>query len=661
MTAWGVNRLLLSDCRQVLADPLVRKWALLVGINQYATGPLRGCVADVDLQSNLLIHRFGFPSDQILRLTNQAATLQVINIAFTQRLQQVSASDVVVIHFSGYGQIEPNQQPGLLLAEGQSLTWDTLAQLVRSLPTQRVMTVLDTCYTTPSESPIQGNLRVRSRSSRLPDSGPAVVPWPGVTFAAAELAQVALEADWPGVSAGQFTYAWTQALWQMEPIRWSIALQQVIGKTGQTSRMYADPADSHRPKTIESGLMADARPAATAIATRVHGTGMMSEVWLGGLAAETLEAIASQSLLQTNSGVKLEVLERQGLEAKVRVVNGQAALVPGDPLREKQRMIPKHLELKVALDDNLTKIERVDAVGALSNLPQVATALAGEGHADYLLARVTPEAVTEVALLPDVPVTNVLPAGIAQVRYQLFLPDKRVAIGEVSDPGDAIKSAIQHLQPVLEALQAAKLLQLLHNPDCSELPILAQLEILDPKPRDLLQQGTQGAISLSHERGELWSADRPVIAAGSRLRYQLTNQSGDPCYWLLMGWDHRYSPYVVLPPMSHPASVILPKTSLPLPMGSSPDWILQSPPGWAEVYLVCSPAPFSHTYATLAHQTGGPVFYARPRPLQLAQALVEDLQQLSRESGNGGAPDAYALDVGTYAALRLRYQVATVQ
>jgi hypothetical protein len=290
----------------------------------------------------------------------------------------------------------------------------------------------------------------------------------------------------------------------------------------------------------------------------------------------------------------------------------------------------------------------------------VATALAGEGPADYLLARVTPEVVTEVALLPDVPVTNVLPAGITQARYQLFLPDKRATIGEVSDPGAAIKSAIQHLHPLLEALQAAKLLQLLHNPDCSELAILAQLEILDPQPRDLLQQGTRGALSQSHRQGEPWSANRPVIVPGSRLRYQLTNQSRDRCYWLLMGWDHHYHPYVVLPPMTHPASVIQPQTSLALPMGSSPDWILQSPPGWAEVYLVCSPAPFEQTYAALAHQAGGTVFYPRPRLLPLAQALVQDLQQLSPESAAGGTPDAYALDVGTYAALRLCYQVATV-
>ena len=48
---------------QVLAQNTPRKLALLVGIN-YPNNPnvnsLNGCVTDVDLQQQLLIHRFGF-------------------------------------------------------------------------------------------------------------------------------------------------------------------------------------------------------------------------------------------------------------------------------------------------------------------------------------------------------------------------------------------------------------------------------------------------------------------------------------------------------------------------------------------------------------------------------------------------------------------------
>lgn len=46
---------------KVLAQNTPRKLALLVGINQYPGAlELQGCVNDVKLQQELLIHRFGF-------------------------------------------------------------------------------------------------------------------------------------------------------------------------------------------------------------------------------------------------------------------------------------------------------------------------------------------------------------------------------------------------------------------------------------------------------------------------------------------------------------------------------------------------------------------------------------------------------------------------
>lgn len=46
---------------KTLAESNTRKLAFLVGINHYAHGDsLHGCVTDVELQRQLLIHRFGF-------------------------------------------------------------------------------------------------------------------------------------------------------------------------------------------------------------------------------------------------------------------------------------------------------------------------------------------------------------------------------------------------------------------------------------------------------------------------------------------------------------------------------------------------------------------------------------------------------------------------
>lgn len=68
----GINQLLCQRqaqrYAQALAQSTPRKLALLVGINNYIEQPLEGCLNDVDLQRNLLIHRFGFnPKDKLLR------------------------------------------------------------------------------------------------------------------------------------------------------------------------------------------------------------------------------------------------------------------------------------------------------------------------------------------------------------------------------------------------------------------------------------------------------------------------------------------------------------------------------------------------------------------------------------------------------------------
>ncbi|HEY9806880.1 MAG TPA: caspase family protein, partial [Candidatus Obscuribacterales bacterium] len=175
---------------QVLAAPTARKLALLVGINQYPDSmfhktatrgsALTGCVTDVELQRELLIHRFGFSDRDILTLSDRQATRQAIESAFLEHLtEQARPGDVVVFHFSGYGsRVQPVSgseavQSSLVPVDGalttdngetivNDLLEETLLLLLRSLATDRVTTVLDTSYLYPGSS-LQGNLRLRAR------------------------------------------------------------------------------------------------------------------------------------------------------------------------------------------------------------------------------------------------------------------------------------------------------------------------------------------------------------------------------------------------------------------------------------------------------------------------------------------------------------------
>ncbi len=57
---------------QVLAQPGSRKLALLIGINAYTGGipQLAGCMSDVEMQYELLRHRYGFNESDIIMLTD---------------------------------------------------------------------------------------------------------------------------------------------------------------------------------------------------------------------------------------------------------------------------------------------------------------------------------------------------------------------------------------------------------------------------------------------------------------------------------------------------------------------------------------------------------------------------------------------------------------
>ena len=106
---------LIKPYLQSLAQTNNRKLALLVGINQYsASNYLDGCLTDLELQRELLIHRFGFQPEDVLTLREKQATRKGIETAFSEHLgKQAKPGDIVIFHFSGYGsqvKLSPSSQ-----------------------------------------------------------------------------------------------------------------------------------------------------------------------------------------------------------------------------------------------------------------------------------------------------------------------------------------------------------------------------------------------------------------------------------------------------------------------------------------------------------------------------------------------------------------------
>lgn len=88
-------------------EPMTKR-ALLVGINNYANAPLRGCLNDVTDLAQLLTQRHGFQDTEIRTLLDEQATAANIRSALKGWLLQSASSGArLLFHFSGHGSLLP--------------------------------------------------------------------------------------------------------------------------------------------------------------------------------------------------------------------------------------------------------------------------------------------------------------------------------------------------------------------------------------------------------------------------------------------------------------------------------------------------------------------------------------------------------------------------
>ena len=189
---------------RALAQSTGRKLALLVGINQYSgsINPLNGCLNDVRLQYELLVHRYGFDPQDIVIVSDATLNLpakeiitpptrQAIIDAFQTHLGQAQPGDAVIFHYSGHGTyirdphpitydsqadypgegsfenregnngaiVPVDFQDGTAPGEANVIMGSTIFLLCHALKTDNVTLVLDSCY---SGGGVRGNLVYRA-------------------------------------------------------------------------------------------------------------------------------------------------------------------------------------------------------------------------------------------------------------------------------------------------------------------------------------------------------------------------------------------------------------------------------------------------------------------------------------------------------------------
>jgi Caspase domain len=371
--------------RALAASPNAQKLALLIGINDYPEGipDLQGCITDIELQHELLVHRYGFSPDNIrilaaqkLQSSTQTEIIHptdenIIDQIEKHLIQRAQPGDQVVIHFSGHGAQLPDPQsrtdtlytivPTLPHANRntktptiQIISGKTLFLLRELINTDNITLILDSCYSggalrghdiglryaRPDLSSIQLSADSdQKRQTKLIERIQKKQPeWKleqarpnakGILLGAVTEKQRANDSAYNDGNngkfyAGAFSYLLTQYLWQITGQRPLESIQQDIENTYQVNNSDIKPAIEGRDRNRPIYFQAPIGSAADAVIRAVSPDGTV-DYWLGGQSPFSLQASRPKTIwtvLDRNGKAVGEIKQqsRQGLTAKGKII-----------------------------------------------------------------------------------------------------------------------------------------------------------------------------------------------------------------------------------------------------------------------------------------------------------------------------------------------------
>lgn len=578
-----------------LADAL-RPWrALLIGINHYpqlaGVSPLAGCLTDVELVKNLLLDSWGLADSDITLLTEQAATLD----ALQETLDVLGHSgQPLLVYFSGYG-TRWQQQPALVLTDATA-AGEGILPLAELLRVKGIQVWLDTRFSPP---PIAGaTLRWRFAPLQpVEPRGAGQVPKEHLLWA-----DLGVETHLNGVPMGLFTASFSHYL-------------AALGGERPLTTSFMYTADELRWQTgAEIYLVSDGLAGNVTLSQGFDGVVQQTghdravQVWCGGLSPWLLAYCHPHSRWSTADGATVvNIASFNGLMAQG--VSSQPLQV-GDRLYEQQRRLGKNLRLQVALDTKLSKIERVDAINALTNEEKVAVLNSSDP-------------------LPDVVLTKSETVG----SYGLEWPVGTLLQHSCSGTNEAAKAGIRRLNPLLNALLAQKWLTLTLNPTSSQVAVCTTLEQISPTPKLLSRQFS---IRSPNPLPEVLGTKLPAM----NLETPLTLAKGDTCRWSLYNYGDRPLNIVAFAWDSSQGILLLPLQTQSWQLGVAPGlniplytWTLNRPCQWLKVFIISSHRPLTRFSQLSSHPSHSePLLISGEDSLALVFGLLTDLS--SEPEGN---------------------------
>ncbi len=565
---------------QVLAQDTPRKLALLVGINDYLKSDrfltLNGCVTDVELQKELLMHRFKFHENDIVTLINEQATRDGILSAFENHLiEQAKPGDVVVFHFSGHGSriLDPDPvhdddlNSTLVPVDAENdigavddIMGRSLFLLMSALPTDQVTAVLDTCY---SGGGTRGNIRFRSAQwgkqfypsdrelafqdewldklqldpetfEQRREMGVAK----GIVIASARRNQRAADVQFNGFAAGAFTAVMTQFLWQQTD-----AVSGMVGRISSDLRSlsrqqpFLDPAEAIQADATAPYFIDEAAetPPAEAVVTEANEHSAIA--WLGGVHPDVVESFSRGAVLTVAGAAdqQVEVLSRQGLYIELALSN---PLATNTLLQEVERVIPPDLVLRIGIDPSLAS-QAADIAQRLNELAYTEAAIADpdssgyDGEVHYVLSAMTPDYREQFADREDVPELN---------SIGLLAPDLTEWIPDSFYPAEmATQSVLINLVPKFRALLAARMMKLVTNGTSTRLNLAVTVYPAQTRDRRFVAQAftirgkTEQADPPDTDTESATNQTNPALAsnqieANTPIQIEITNREAEPIY-----------------------------------------------------------------------------------------------------------------------------------
>ena len=509
---------------QAMAQGTSRKLALLIGVNEYPgfIPDLRGCVTDVDLQYELLTHRFGFNPADIIKISDNESLKPnretVLNVFQEHLVKQAKPGDVVVFHYSGHGiQVvdpdpiyEGNNLNGAMIlndplpplgSEDENtlsvIMGRTLFLLLSQLQTNNVTTILDSCH---SGGGLRGSSVVRAVPNNTRAAGD---PWEaipaefelqqqfleemglsaeaflaarkagvakGLGIGSAQFSELALDAPFDGFLSGAFSYLLTRYLWQTP----GAASAQTVRTNIRRSTQAAAAAKHHSqvpsfqaaPDMDASAPILFTAPTtgpAEAVVMSVNGDQV--EFWLGGLSSQALaleEANTQFTVLDSdrNSIAEVQQTSRNGLIGFGKLVSSETAISAGMLMRETVVGLPANPQLKIGVHESLGA-QVGEAISALSN------AMSSGGRSQIVASAVDQQTTFDYIL------GRVTPESVDQITVaseeeippigtvSLFTPAMEPTGATHGRVDETATSAVNRLKPQLKLLLANKVIKAL--------------------------------------------------------------------------------------------------------------------------------------------------------------------------------------------------------